>query len=555
MHKQTKTRAVFRAGDKQALIWGECPEKDLKELATRSRIVADTASERVHAELLGDSLRTSLQCFDVKRARAAFLRDNAQIRRAMMDAFRRFAEVLRVTDLPRAVLEYRDCAKVAASVSAEMGQSPGDDAAANKGRESRNMTVWKQFLTEEFRQARFPSRLAPFAHVPFLIRCWFSILDGSCQNERDLGRMRGEMEEHSGTGDDNLAAICMLGQDGPKSREEIVLTDVAAIGATPLTDFSRGCTVLWRKQHGTRFGNYDASSRKTSEKLAALRQEKKLKSGTWAACRRNVLLSATRARHAARKPDNGGTAFGVERRVLAEVHPLAPKETSTFWGSRFKKFAKLTEDKLLFNSGNRRGRLQIDAYPTKERPAFGAKPKLPLISKVYFAPSCADDRAVGSTIISAFSGAANAQLVVLADLSYLFEVAADSDAHLADLIAIVGLGLPVARREDWMEADCSHWKLPSTMVLFHGRLATKFPVAFVKDVNFESTHPRSLASITACTNVPGSLWRLRGKKDKECGRPEKTIDLRSVGEIGKWVLESRRVLNAAGPKAFAASSS
>ncbi len=267
MHKQTKTRAVFRAGDKQALIWGECPEKDLKELATRSRIVADTASERVHAELLGDSLRTSLQCFDVKRARAAFLRDNAQIRRAMMDAFRRFAEVLRVTDLPRAVLEYRDCAKVAASVSAEMGQSPGDDAAANKGRESRNMTVWKQFLTEEFRQARFPSRLAPFAHVPFLIRCWFSILDGSCQNERDLGRMRDELEEHRGTGAENLSALCMLGQDGPKSREEIVLTDVAAIGATPLTDFSRGCTVLWRKLHGTRFGSYDASSRKTSKNL------------------------------------------------------------------------------------------------------------------------------------------------------------------------------------------------------------------------------------------------------------------------------------------------
>ena len=212
-----------------------------------------------------------------------------------------------------------------------------------------------------------------------------------------------------------------------------------------------------------------------------------------------------------------------------------------------RKFAALTREKRAFNSQTHEGRSLVLRVNTCPRRATASAPRMPCVSKVYFWKPVVSDIVKHGEKISRSGSAWKAQLVVMDGLSGLFEVHEDDDAKLADLVAIVGLGLPVVKRSDWLAASGEAGKLKPENVVFHKRLVHVRKVRFKVPSAFPETRPRTFEALKACFKAAGSLWR------KDSGvvgsRGEEIVD---ASDCVSWFLQHRRVVNCAVFKAVKA---
>ena len=142
--------------------------------------------------------------------------------------------------------------------------------------------------------------------------------------------------------------------------------------------------------------------------------------------------------------------------------------------------------------------------------------------------------------ISRRGSAWQAQLVVMDALSGLFELHEDDDAKLADLVAIVGLGLPVVKRSDWLAASGEASQLKPENVVFHKRLVNVTKVCFKVPSAFPETRPRTFQALRACFKAVGSLWRQDG--GLAGSRGEQIVD---AAACATWRIQSRSVVSCA----------
>jgi len=357
--------------------------------------------------------------------------------------------------------------------------------------------------------------------------------------------LRALLGEHSGASLVLATSLLVLHSGGPKKAEEIEDTNGASIGGTTLTDFTRKCLRLWRQVYGARLGVYNV---KGAEKTKLKNKMKK----TWAACHRSVVKAARRACNAASRPGNEMTAFGVERSSLIAEGVAKPKESLPYWGQRMGNFAALTNAKRVFNSKTHLGRTLVKQVSTAPRRAKAPIPELPVISKIYFSPADDTDSALGGEVVLGRGHARRAHLVVIDCLSRLFSLNEGNEKELADLVAIVGLGLPVVKREDWLAAGCKAWQVRDESIVFHQRLVGKQKVTFKIPETFGTTHPRTSEALKACFAVEGSLWRREGPRAVSAG--VEIVDVADVTAFGRWLAASRKIVNCSVMRAVPAAS-
>ena len=147
-------------------------------------------------------------------------------------------------------------------------------------------------LEAKFIEKHFPDRVAKFTALPALIRIWFSLMDGECQVERDLGTMRDYIEEAKGEiGDDMLDSYLMTFICGPRTAEEV--TQKAASGACEPTETTLRWNTLWRCQRGARFQLKRPKPRRAVKPSDAVLAKR---SHSFKAAKRAVLQAAAKVR-------------------------------------------------------------------------------------------------------------------------------------------------------------------------------------------------------------------------------------------------------------------
>ena len=249
---QTARGCVFQAGTECVHTWGRVSHEDAKDLAVRSHVMVDALLARVHADYDVDQLRRAAQCFDLPTISQGFSAGDRDRRRDCLNGVRLWAQAHKHVDVVRAVLEYRDVVPLLMEHHRKLLQKPGLTGPVP------NSDVWQMLLAPTFRQEHVPERVAPFTALPALVRVYFSVLDGECAVERDLGALTDELQEHCNLGDEGMDDLVVIKYYW--KRDMLWLEQEKIPVVTPRV---RDCILMWRTVYGARFGLYDRRRRAT----------------------------------------------------------------------------------------------------------------------------------------------------------------------------------------------------------------------------------------------------------------------------------------------------
>ena len=236
--RQIKRRAVFRANERHLLIWGECPPEILRDLVSRTQLIVDSMLHRIDADFDADILRRAFQCFDCRKIRSGAT--------GCAPSLRKLA-VASNEDPDMAVREYRDVFRVVLGEFERLEKTISDQTSGNNCVDNR--LAWSICLCDDFVETHLPTRAAPLTVLPRLIRFYFSVLDGECAVERDLGYLQAEVEAHCNMSIAGLSDIVTVHYEGPKTRSDWANGDRA-------TEYAEECALLWREVFGARLGIY-----------------------------------------------------------------------------------------------------------------------------------------------------------------------------------------------------------------------------------------------------------------------------------------------------------
>ena len=567
VERQVRAKTVFRCGRFPILTWGPLVADELRDLAGRMGNVARVVIDRLKAEFPREDIRSWMQCFEVRRVRLAFGdAPDLAMRTVLLAAVKKLATALGQTtvfnaDPAAAVLEYGDVAPFIVKIS-----SPGE-----RFEKVDNRLVFGTLLEPSRLQEACPSRAAPFEAMPFLVRFYIAIEDGECSVERDLASNRAERDCHVDQAHQPLLDDkAVLQHSGPKTRADVVAREETRGAALQLTEVGMEWAGLWREVFGARLGIYNV-------KHGPPKLQGKGHEGTWAACKRGVLVAAGLAVAKQRRSETDNkTNFAVRRSFFADASggtglPLATM-ANKYWNKSFAKFSKATQLKarMNVNLSGARSRVYYPRFKPRRAAAVAADVR---VERVCFVgcqgPEQGPERdkskdPVNCKAVTGADKCATADLVVVKDLETLYGSAGDGadDDWFRDRIYIYGLGKPVTTESSWEIAERDPKKLAKGSVVHHLAASSTRDASISYTTWFELHHAQMFAALKRCSKLtnPMSKWTVskRSKrKDAKLGLPlattRITVDDSSFDDLEALLTEIRLTRNTLGQKVFTAS--
>ncbi len=545
VRKQIRRRCVFQGGSDCFLLWGQCPESDVKDIAERTHLIVECVLQRVHADFDVDQLRRAFQCFDVTTMREGFLKEKPHERRSCLQGVRLLAEAAKLADVARVILDYRDVAGLIVERRAKLAkEARGAEERGCAEREVSNRSAWQVCLQPDFAAEYLPARVAPFVALPALLRIYFSILDGECAVERDLGSVAADIEEHCNLGDDGVDDLFVLKDSW--SQEMLHSTHE---GVDLLTPALAECTALWRSLYGARFGRYEKGARPDRQKLKSGPSEKagepRQQRLTFARFKGGVLRQAALARLSARKLRRVGdvaTEYAAKPVSFFQEDEGRSMRKSRHWGPALEKFQRQTERaRADAKASLRRRRLGVAFWPKSARKSAGSPtPSLAGISRVCYLgmeepPACDAESLRGPRACR------DADLVVMRSLSILFAQA--SGQSLVDLLYIVALGRKVVSASAWQKARRSPRNLPPKDVLFPKAGIHRVSAAIVFQRPLQDVGQRLIAAFRFCCARPKSRWSIVKEASSRSG---KTLVFAREADVSVWLHSIKSYVNVSG---------
>ena len=496
VRKQIACKCVFHCGSSDQVVWGPISEDALAELASSSRAAAEAMLERVKAKFGG--LRVQFSCFALRRICRALKTENRdrqpRLKEQLLASVKTLGSAF-VSDSRILALEYNDALPVALRVYEKaLREQRGAPASGGEHISFDNRIVWANFLDRSFLEKNFPTRVAPFAVLPRLLRIWLSALDGECQVERDLGFMRGFQKAFKGRSNDSLLEdLLIIKSAGPRTAEEV--------GGT----FAYRCAEIWRRHYGSAAVH---RKRRPPPKIAsqpAARRRTCLTGKTFADAKRAVLRASLRAKI----PRSGSsmTNFGVTADFFT-----APAGDHAAWTVGLKNFHKLTQ---AYRSKNRMlGRFNRGAFPAFKLRASTDPRQPPDYSRIrILAYLPTHDEAASGAIAAGYEkrhglhACKTAHMVIVDDLARLHSDRAELEWVL-HMLYIVARGLPLTT---WATARALRGDMKRVAVT---SLREHEPqmirrVVFLIDRALHGECPVLAAAIKGIAQIPSSAWRVK----------------------------------------------
>jgi hypothetical protein len=233
--------------------------------------------------------------------------------------------------------------------------------------------------------------------------------------------------------------------------------------------------------------------------------------------------------------------------ALLEIHPcgrffFTPYSffQSCLGQSRFNTFKKRTGQKKLLTDMT--GGDPHQAAKWKSRPAWkapGGIRQLQYISRVAFD----SDTSRPSSGVTVCTGprrcmTGNAQLMVLGSMKTLHYYH-DNEAHLCDLIYIIGLGLPTVVASTWAKATGAPGNLNAKHVCFHVPAISQARV-FQYTQAFAEVYAEVIQALGHCADRPKSKWKVQ--RDSHPARAgDVVVKVANLGELAKEIMKLRKL--------------
>lgn len=556
VRQQTRDKVVVRAGSRDIVLWGSLKEAELKDIAERTRVAAETMLNRVRIDLGG--LRRHFSCFSLRAIGRAL--DNPRkpgLREQLIKSVGVLARTFQL-DCRFIELEYADAISIMKMLYDDISRSQqiGNAQPAACHAYFDNRILWKRMLDEAFIEKHFASRVARFSHLPLLIRIWISILDGECQIERDLGELKEFMTAMSTANDDFLDDLLVLKLNGGSTPEAIATK--SASGDFMATEFTLKCVEQWRATFGNRYG-IDLSSRKPRHNPKS--------SNSFQAVRRSVLHASKNVKNLMGKQGfsgRTGTAYNVP---LERLWGNTAKHLSPHWNQELQRFEKLTNLR-------RPGGLSVSGsanFPKwKDRPAFttGHKAQDPSFYRLlaYVRGTSAASGAQNAADPDGISEASGAQLVNTAATGREFLKGAhrcrkshlvildslerlhDTDPNellLVHLLYIVALGLPVTTHALISTSGGDFSRLKISDIFEHQSAMSKEASILVAD-EFKKECPEAMQALRSIVSLANSNWRL--VKPHKAKKEKTLIEIKKLRDLWDWTASKRLLVNSRSAK-------
>ena len=469
-----------------------------------------------------------LECFSLAEWRRAreVMREHPQALTRLTRKCRKLATALRL-DFVRALAEFEEAVNVLMDE-----RSAGDD----------NRDAWAYVLTQEY-QTTLESELTA---LPYMVRFYLSVADGTCDIERGLGTLTGLLAVHNGpllADGMTMWTLLEVMLDGPQREEELfqrpdlsddVGRELAAAAPGNLrvtndmllfTDISRSCAQLWVQFHGRRFGVY----RKRSDAGAT----KTPKGGSEAAVARRTRQGRTSlvTQAAGDGPCEETLLEGVSRRSLVQKRTLNMNEC---WNTKLDKFHQHTRKKNVQKRAVEQARATGgNPYPTGHTRTGGLRqqpracPRLQRRRRIVHWPPVDIFPNAGPYEVlptSQVSDVARAHVVITPDHRLLQEPDPDS---IRVALLVVGLGKGVLVSRAWTPAA----GLSAAVQHVPAALTSRATIGTTED--FRRKHPKLMNALRACASAQGSRWRVSDDNP--------TVTLASIKDAAVFVQSMRRV--------------
>ena len=546
---QTARGCVFQAGADCVHTWGRVSPEDAKDLADRSHVMVDALLARVHADYDVDQLRRAAQCFDLATITNGFHAGDRDNRRDCLNGVRVWAEAAKQVDVVRAVLEYRDVVPVLSAQYRKLREQPG-----LTGDHWSNTAVWSLFLAPTFRAEHLPTRVAPFTALPGLVRVYFSVLDGECAVERDLGMVTDEMQEHcnleSNGLDDLMVVKNFWSRDMLWQEHQEVLPCV--------TPRLRDCILLWRSVYGARFGLYDRRKPNTNAERqpgltgsagsAADQQNSRTrgrKRGTFRAFRAGVIAEgrdAVRRASKLRRIGDTVTSYGGMPISSFQHRPNTSLRQSPFWNPAMERFHTLTlrkREQARAAAGRRvlRGSLWPTSTP---RTAGPAAPRLEDVRAVCYVDAPEQFSHTVRTATGVHAGK-TADMAVVRSFSSL--AGAMCGERVVHLLYIVALGRRVVTSRVWSKAHGCPSAVRSSEVLGFRPAAERVAATMAFEPAVCGQAPALVAAFKHCAGIRGSKWKVLSPGAR---RPAGTKVFAGESDVVTWLHTVKACISRAG---------
>ena len=358
-------------------LWPPSARAEAERALATMRDLVNAALDRVDAEFPPGSLLIDFAAFDLKIWDNGFrFQDQRKHNEAelVLSLQRRRARHLAKS---HPFIESTEVDEAATAVEAAAKMLRRSDPRAVAREDVDNQAMWDRVLSEQFPEFSVSPALSR------LIEWYLSIADGSCDVERNLGRLTATLASHKGPLDpngDHVSALLEIDLDGPKVESALAMSvqssidtprpndspqaplppavDIALQCNSPsyffkMSGFMRRCAELWVDQHGRRFCVYH--TKRVREKgpkplgtdVAVARGQK-----------RALDLLVDRAdRGQARVAQDQTTVLGVSRTKL-----LARANGTNIRADALKRFRNLTAKKLKPNARLMRDGLMQPLY-------------------------------------------------------------------------------------------------------------------------------------------------------------------------------------------------
>ncbi len=321
--KQVEDQPIIYCNGRRVMLWSSGASAKVQETMARMHTVVYAMLERLDADLSEHDMATAFEVMDIASwADIAALRRKTLGRKVQM-----LMQALRF-DPGLGSHEFDHAIPILLQMRQERLESGGVTPAKID-----NRTLWGNAL--EHIEIRRCSNLCG------LIRVYLALELGTCQLERNLGRLTHVLDTHTGPIVDSTTWFLVEGMlDGPEDEgqlfKRIQQNDDVVL---ELTDFSRECQRLWIHLRGRRFSVNRAER-------SDLGRKRKRQTGTDGAVLRGRRLAASRL--VSSISDVGVTAgdevcvTGLQRKELCALSGDRYGPRSKFWTAGLDNFRKHT---------------------------------------------------------------------------------------------------------------------------------------------------------------------------------------------------------------------
>ena len=286
--EQCEDMLVVNVGAKQKRLWSRTSHADCTVVMAEMKSIVGDVMARLDADFATNDLYMCLRAFDLREwsqllaaGRAGSVPD---VTATTLENLKRKARWLcKALQVTWSLDEWLQAVRVALRCRRALTADPDIDpnqlnrmAWATALATPQNSSQIAQVPVEESFAAGGPSSSPGCVQVfGVLIRFYLSVLDGTGDVERGLGRLAAIQACHAGGSPEGAVsyaeASLELSVEGPQDEASVCKQPATVGGSLLLTHFSRQCAVLWQQLHGRRFAcqrqRSDAGRQKTGWRL------------------------------------------------------------------------------------------------------------------------------------------------------------------------------------------------------------------------------------------------------------------------------------------------